>query len=75
MRVPYAKGSVVRWFLGVSRAGHAKSGLKLGGPPPKAKYRQRPIVDQYREGMVKSTPARGVKEILKPCASGWSEQE
>ena len=28
----------------------------------------RPIVNKYREGKVKSTPARGVKEILKPCA-------
>jgi hypothetical protein len=25
-------------------------------------------VNQYREGKVKSTPARGVKEYLKPCA-------
>ena len=29
---------------------------------------RRPIVDKYREGKVKSTPARGVKETLKPCA-------
>ena len=27
---------------------------------------QRPIVNQYREGKVKSTPVRGVKEYLKP---------
>jgi hypothetical protein len=59
----------------VSTAGHEKSGGKRGGPPPKAKYRHRPIVHQYREGTVKSTPARGVKQILKPCASGRSEQE
>ncbi len=26
----------------------------------------RPIVNQYREGKVKSTPVRGVKENLKP---------
>ena len=26
----------------------------------------RPIVNQYREGKVKSTPVRGVKEYLKP---------
>jgi hypothetical protein len=25
-------------------------------------------VNQYREGKVKRTPARGVKEYLKPCA-------
>ena len=29
---------------------------------------QRPIVNEYREGKVKSTPARGVKENLKPSA-------
>ena len=27
---------------------------------------QRPIANKYREGKVKSTPARGVKEFLKP---------
>ena len=27
----------------------------------------RPIVNQYREGKVKSTPVRGVKQYLKPC--------
>jgi hypothetical protein len=59
----------------VSTARHETSGGKLGGPPPKAKYTERPIVNQYREGMVKSTPARGVKEILKPCASSLSELE
>ncbi len=30
--------------------------------------RWRPIVNQYREGKVKSTPVRGVKEYLKPYA-------
>ena len=29
---------------------------------------QRPIVNQYREGKVKRTPVRGVKENLKPVA-------
>ena len=28
----------------------------LGGPPSKAKYSWRPIVNEYREGKVKSTP-------------------
>jgi hypothetical protein len=28
----------------------------------------RPIVNQYREGKVKRTPARGVKQDLKPYA-------
>jgi hypothetical protein len=59
----------------VSTAGHAESGGKRGGPPPKAKYRDRPIGNQYREGTVKSTPARGVKENLKPCASSRSEPD
>ena len=41
---------------------------KTGGPPPKAKYY--PVTDsgKYREGKVKRTPVRGVKENLKPCA-------
>ena len=46
---------------------------KPGGPPPKAEYLQRPIADEYREGTVKSTPARGVKEILKPRTCEQSE--
>ena len=28
----------------------------------------RPIVNEYREGQVKSTPGRGVKKSLKPHA-------
>ena len=32
---------------------------KLGRPRPKAKYRRRPIVNEYREGKVKSTPGGG----------------
>ena len=57
----------------VSTAGHVESRGKLGGPPSKAKYLRRPIVNEYREGKVKSTPVRGVKENLKPCASRLSE--
>ena len=33
----------------------------------------RPIVYEYREGKVKSTPTRGVKQFLKPCAYKRSE--
>ncbi len=33
----------------------------------------RPIVNKYREGKVKSTPIRGVKETLKPDAYNQSE--
>ena len=57
----------------VSTAGHVESRGKLGGPPSKAKYLRRPIADEYREGPVKRTPVRGVKENLKPCASRLSE--
>lgn len=46
---------------------------KQGGPPSKAKYLQRPIADEYREGTVKSTPVRGVKETLKPPTYKQSE--
>ena len=46
---------------------------KQGRPLPKAEYLQRPIAEEYREGTVKSTPARGVKEILKPRTYKQSE--
>ncbi len=45
----------------LSRTGHEKSGLNLGGPPSKAKECIRSIVNKYREGKVKRTPGRGVK--------------
>ena len=48
-----------RVFL--SRFGHEKSGLNLGGPPSKAKKSIRSIVNKYREGKMKRTPGRGVK--------------
>ena len=35
---------------------------------PRLNTHSRPIVNKYREGKVKSTPARGVKKYLKPCA-------
>ncbi len=47
--------------LDLSTAVHVEGRGKRGGPPPKAKYTARPIVHQYREGKVKSTPARGMK--------------
>ena len=56
------------WSPFVSTAGHEDPRGKLGRPRSKAKYTQRPIVNEYREGKVKSTPARGVKESLKPSA-------
>jgi hypothetical protein len=43
----------------VSTALHVVGGGKRGRPRPKAKYHQRPIGHQYREGTVKSTPFKG----------------
>jgi hypothetical protein len=48
-----------------SRAGHVKSCLNMGGPPSKPKYSLPTDSAQYREGMMKSTPMRGVKQNLK----------
>ena len=50
-----------------STTGHEKSGGNLGGPSSKAKYLLATDSEEYREGKVKSTPSRGVKEYLKPC--------
>ena len=41
--------------------------------PPRLNTRKRPIVNQYREGKVKSTSFRGVKKFLKPYAYKRSE--
>ena len=35
---------------------------------PRLSTNRRPIVNEYREGKVKRTPVRGVKENLKPDA-------
>jgi hypothetical protein len=61
------------WCRSVSTAGHEEPRGKLGRPRSKAKYTERPIAHEYREGKVKSTPARGVKESLKPSA--YSQRE
>jgi hypothetical protein len=60
-------------FLDLSTAGHEESRGKQGRPRSKAKYPKRPIANEYREGKVKSTPVRGVKENLKPVAHKQSE--
>ncbi len=65
---PVGNRAAARWVLSVSTAGHEKPRGKLGRPRSKAKYILRPIVNEYREGKVKSPPARGVKEFLKPSA-------
>ena len=60
MTVLYAKKiRLIKLFL--SRAGHVKSCLNPGGLLSKAKYFSRSIVNEYREGKVKSTPVRGMK--------------
>jgi hypothetical protein len=61
------------WGSILSRAGPAKSRLKSPVPSGKAKYVERPKVNQYREGKVKSTLNKGVKQTLKPCAHKRSE--
>ena len=57
----------------LSRAGHEESCLNYPRPRGKAKYERDTDSDEYREGKVKSTPDRGVKESLKPCAYDRSE--
>ena len=43
--------------------------MRIGGDhPARLNKTERPTVDQYREGKVKRTPDRGVKETLKSCA-------
>ena len=43
----------------LSTTRHVEPCGKRGGPPSKAKALQRTIVNQYREGKVKSTPQGG----------------
>ena len=57
----------------LSRAGHEESCLNYPRPRGKAKYERDTDSDEYREGKVKSTPSRGMKESLKPCAYNRSE--
>ena len=44
-----------------------------GDHPVRLNTTERPIANKYREGKVKSTSDRGVKETLKPCAYKRSE--
>ena len=57
----------------LSSAGHEESCVNRPGPSGKAKYSRETDSVQYREGTVKRTPSRGVKETLKPCAYKRSE--
>ena len=63
----------VRYSGILSKAGHEESCLKLRGHPVRLNTNRRPIVNQYCEGKVKSTPNRGVKKNLKPFAYKRSE--
>ena len=51
-----------------STAGHANLAGIWEGHLLRLNTPWRPIVNKYREGKVKSTPVRGVKKNLKPCA-------
>jgi hypothetical protein len=53
---PVAKKFSVFIDLYSSTTEHVKFCGNLGGPPPKAKYSNRPIVNKYREGKAKRTP-------------------
>ena len=57
----------------LSSAEHVKFCVNLPEPSGKAKYVVRPIANKYREGKVKSTPTRGVKQFLKLDAYNQSE--
>ena len=50
----------------LSTTGHEEPCRKRGRPRSKAKYRRATDREEYREGTVKRTPVRGVKENLKP---------
>ena len=54
---PVGETESTSWDRNPSRAEHVEFRLNLGRPRSKAKYRRRPIVKQYREGKVKSTPS------------------
>jgi hypothetical protein len=72
VRGPYPKALAgMAWHA--STAAPVEGRRKRGRPLSKAKYLQRPIADEYREGTVKSTPVRGVKETLKPLTCKQSE--
>ena len=70
---PVGDGGLPSWCGTVSTTGHEEPRGKLGRPRSKAQYALRPIAHEYREGTVKSTPARGVKQLLKPFAYRRSE--
>ena len=55
VKVAYAKLTSTS-SLYLSTMGYAKARGNLGRPRSKAKYKTKPIVNEYREGKVKSTP-------------------
>ncbi len=56
VRVPYTSHTQAGCCWHPSSAGHEKPCANPGGPPPKTVYSDSPIVHEYREGTVKSTP-------------------
>ena len=58
---PVGENKICRMKLFSSRAGPEKSRLNPGALTSKAKYYFRSIVNQYREGKVKSIPLREMK--------------
>ena len=67
-------GNFITLSVILSSAGHEKSCVNQRGPSRKAKYPMRPIAKQYREGKVKRTSDRGVKQTLNPFAYKRSER-
>ena len=62
------------WPSGIlSNAEHEEFCANPPGHPVRLNTPERPIANQYREGKVKSTPTRGVKQYLKPVAYKRSE--
>ena len=75
MRVPYATGSALSGDRPRVRPDTSHLVGSWEDHLPRLNTSLRPIVHEYREGKVKSTPVRGVKESLKPHAYKQSEDE
>ena len=72
MIAPYAKVFLHRdWYL--SRAGHVKPGLNLGGPPSKAKNLSMTDSEPVPRGKGEKNPSEGSEKNLKPAAYKRSE--
>ena len=63
-----------QWHV-LSRAGHVKSCLKIGGPPPKAKYSLLTDSEPVPWGKGEKHPDEGSEIDLKPNAYNQSEPQ